>query len=224
MLAVASSACAANSSDDLVKRYPWLKFASSITPSPINGLYEVTLGLNVIYLDPVSGYRIYGHLFTPFGSDSTAESILKAQRAAYDNIKKHLPDAIKIGSGQNEVIEIIDPDCPFCRRMGEYWKNRTDVTRYVFLMPLTQLHPQAQAHTDYILSVKDSAEALGEVEAGKYDKATLPTTVLNDTRIKAQAASLISGINSAPAYFVNGNFINGANVPLIEKHLKGEKP
>lgn len=224
LLATAVSACAGEPSvaDKLKKVYPKLQF-QNISPSPIQGLYEVTAGDLVIYFDPVSGHTIFGEMWSPLGIDVTASAKEKISSTKYEAIKKNLSAAIKIGNGPNEVIEITDPDCPFCRRMYKYWGKRSDVTRYVFLMPVTQLHPKAKAHSDYILSATDSIKALDEVETGKFDQASMPTTVLNEARIKAQAAALVSGINATPAYFINGAFVMGANEPLIEKHLKGGK-
>jgi thiol:disulfide interchange protein DsbC len=224
LLAVSTSACAGEQevAAKLKKSFPRLAF-ETVSPSPIKGLYEVTAGNNVIYFDPVSGHMIFGEMWSPTGVNITAAAKDKIMATKYDSIKKHLPAAIKIGSGPNEVIEIIDPDCPFCRRMNDFWKKRIDVTRYVFLMPLTQLHPQAKAHSDYILSAVAPGKALDDVESGKFDKTQLSTFALNDARIRAQAESLISGINGTPAYFINGAFVNGANVPQIEKLLKGGK-
>ena len=224
LLLAAASACAGEPSvaDKLHQRYPRLKF-ENVSPSPVKGLYEVTAGDLVVYFDPVSGHMIFGEMWSPSGIDVTAAAKEKITAGKYESIKKHLSAAIKIGNGPNEVIEVTDPDCPFCRKMYRFWEKRSDVTRYVFLMPLTQLHPKARAHADYILSAADPIKALDEVETGKFDQASLPTTVLNDSRIKAQAAALVSGINATPAYFINGAFVSGANEPLIEKHLSGGK-
>lgn len=219
-LLVASTACAAEPdvSDTLKKSFPKLTF-ETISPTPINGMYEVIAGNNVFYIDPVSGHMIFGEMWSPTGVNITAAAKDRMMSSKYASIRQKLLAAIKIGSGPNEIIEISDPDCPFCRKMHEYWNKRTDVTRYVFLMPLTQLHPQAKIKSDYILSSKDPAAALDEIASGKFDKTSLPTIVLDDARIKAQTDSLISGINGTPAYFVNGAFVNGANVPQIEKLL-----
>src|SRR5574340_1146888 len=43
-----------------------------------------------------------------------------------------LDKAIKIGDGGTTVIEITDPDCPFCRRASAYLSAKNDITRYVF--------------------------------------------------------------------------------------------
>jgi thiol:disulfide interchange protein DsbC len=220
VLTIAASACAGEPtvSDKLKKLFPRLTF-ETVTTSPVHGLYEVTAGNNVMYFDPASGHLIFGEMWSPQGVNVTAGAKDKIMAAKYDGIKKHLGDAIKIGSGPNEVIEISDPDCPFCRRMHDYWAKRADVTRYVFLMPLTSLHPQAKTKANFILSAKDPAKALNEIYGGAYDKIPLPTFTLNDTHIKANGESLISGINGTPAYFINGSFVNGANVPQIEKLL-----
>jgi len=47
-----------------------------------------------------------------------------------------LEKAVKIGDGKKVVIEITDPDCPFCRTASEYFSKKTDVIRYVFFAPL----------------------------------------------------------------------------------------
>jgi len=118
------------------------------------------------------------------------------------------------------VIEIVDPDCPYCRKMHDYFSKRTDVTRYVFLMPLPQLHPAAKAHVDYILSSPNQIQAYDEVESGKYDNSPAPTIPLNAALISKQAAlAAASGISGTPAFYINGFFVNGANVPSIEQHL-----
>ena len=224
LLITAASACAGEPTvaDKIRKLFPQTP-VETITSSPVKGLYEVTVGENVIYFDPISGHTIFGEMRSPSGVNITFLARQKLSAQKYETFKKHLSAAIKIGNGPNEVIEITDPDCPFCRKMYRFWEKRSDVTRYVFLMPLTQLHPKARAHADYILSAADPITALDEVETGKFDQVALPTIVLNDSRIQAQAAALVSGINGTPAYFVNGAFVSGANEPLIEKHLKGGK-
>jgi len=222
LLAVAATACAADSKiEDVLKaRFPRLTF-DSVSPSPVKGLYEVVSGNNVFYFDPTSGHVIFGEMWSPKGISVSAAARSKIDDSKYANFKKHLADAVKIGNGPNEVIEISDPDCPFCRKMNAYWSNRSDVTRYVFLLPLTQLHPSAKAHAEYILSSVDPAKALNEVESGKFDNSALPTVKLNAERIKTQMAmASSSGINGTPAFYINGFFVNGANIPIIEQHLK----
>lgn len=222
---VTSAACANEPKVDesLRQRFPKLTF-DSISESPVKGVYEVISGGNVFYFDPASGHVLFGEMWSPKGTNVTAGARGKIQTAKYAHFKAHLADAVKVGSGPNEVIEIIDPDCPFCRKMNDYWSKRTDVTRYVFLMPLPQLHPSAKAHSDYILSAPDQVAALKEVEGGKFDRSPVPSIPLNTDLIKKQSVlASASGLSGTPAFYVNGYFVNGANIPTIEQYLTNKE-
>jgi len=222
LVAATSSACASESGVEAKLRQTYSKLVfESVTESPIKGVYEVTAGGNVFYFDPVSAHVVFGEMWSPQGVSVTGQARTKIQGAKYENIKKHLGDAVKIGNGPNEVIEISDPDCPYCRKMDEYWSKRTDVTRYIFFMPLTQLHPNAKAHVEYIISSADPAKALDEVRAGTYDATAVPSLAVKAEKVKAQAEVVAgAGLSGTPAFYVNGVFIGGANVPAIEKALK----
>lgn len=218
-LLAASAACAAESGveDALKRRFPKLTF-DSVAESPVKGLYQVISGANVLYFDPTTGHVIFGEMWSPTGTNITAEAKAKIQAAKYGKFRAQLADAIKIGDGPNEIIEVTDPDCPFCRKMHGYWATRSDVTRYVFLMPIAQLHPQARAKADFILSSRNKVAALEEVMNGKYDKAPLPAFTPNKDLINRQTALVTaSGLSGTPAFYVNGSFVNGANIPTIEQ-------
>ena len=116
---------------------------SSVKKTDIEGFYEVVIGENVVYVHLKTGHIFAGNLFTREGKNLTAEvrSRLAADhnRLAAERIKllteEDKQKAVKVGSGKHEVIEVTDPDCPFCRKMHEYWAKRPDVTRYVFFLP-----------------------------------------------------------------------------------------
>lgn len=151
--------------------------------------------------------------------------------AADESQLKDLPldKAVRVGMGKNTVIEFTDPDCPFCRKLDAYMKQRKDVTRYIFLFPLTQLHPKSEEKAKLILCSKNPAGTLEEVMSGQYDK-EMPTpcndekyvSLLKEFRETGQKL----GINGTPSLYVNGNFISGANIPAIEQIIgplrKGE--
>lgn len=217
----ASAACAYEPTvnEALKQRFPKLNF-DSIQESPVKGMYEVVSGSNVLYFDLASGHVIFGEMWSPKGTSVTAGARAKIQAAKFEKFKAQLSDAVRIGSGPNEVIEITDPDCPYCRKMHGYWATRKDVTRYVFLMPIPQLHPAAKAKADYILSSPNQAAAFEDVMSGKFDKAPPPAIPLNKDLISRQSALVTaSGLSGTPAFYVNGTFINGANIPIIEQHL-----
>lgn len=204
--------------DALHRNFPKLKF-SSITKSKIPGLYEVITDGRVIYFHAGTGYLFIGDIVTKEGRSLTQE------RAAAEHYKllttNDLKKAIKVGKGKNVVIEITDPDCPYCRKMHAYWNLRKDVTRYIFFKPL-DIHPDSVKKATYILAAQDTEKALFEVYSGQLDnnRQVLDRTYDDKGRLREQKAVADKlRVDATPSYWVNGNYVNGANVPLIEKYI-----
>jgi thiol:disulfide interchange protein DsbC len=204
----------------LKEMFPQLKF-ESFKPAEVTGLYEVVAGDQIFYFSP-DGYLIFGEIWSKDGKSITADKREKLMSAKIKDLP--LDKAIKIGNGKNIVIEFSDPDCPFCRKASEFFAKRTDVTRYVFLFPLTQLHPEAEKKSKYILCSDEQHKAYEEVMTGKLDKANFSLMPHCDESASPVLKEHIAigkklGIRGTPMFFVNGNSINGANVQAIEKLL-----
>jgi thiol:disulfide interchange protein DsbC len=217
----ADSADVAKVREEISRKYPKLQI-SDVKATNIRGpLLEVTAGQNVIYYDQSEGHLIFGEVWTKDGINITSKKkealVAESSKGNLTLFRANLDKAVKVGNGKHEVIELTDPDCPYCRKMADYWDKRSDVTRYVFLMPIPALHPKAEAKSNYILASADKASTLKDVFQGKYDsslpKAAGDTGLLNDhKKLTAQ-----SGLQGTPAYFIDGVFVHGANVPAIEK-------
>lgn len=211
---------------------------SSIKEAPAKGLYEIIAGPNVFYYSPAGeGHLIFGQVVDKNGTNLTAEiqnklraEFQKQQEERAQALLKNLPldKAIKVGSGPNVVIEFTDPDCPFCRRVDDFLSKRTGVTRYVFLFPLDQLHPNARAKSIYALNSKNQAGALREIFSTKYDKGGLPIT-REDFEKYPDAVNRLAegmkigqqlGVQGTPMLFVNGSMVNGADTNKIQQLLK----
>jgi len=195
----------------------------SIRPSGIEGVYEVTAGSTVLYYSPKNGDLLIGEIFNKQGENLTAKS---RDRLLSEFIKElPLDKAIKIGNGKNTVIMFTDPDCPFCRRIEDYFKNRKDLTRYVFLLPLEQLHPKAAAKAQSIMCQKNKSKAFLEAMSGSLDNGEVKPcddekvkTSLDETRLLAQKM----GIQGTPYLFVNGVPVRGADTNRIDKLLNDD--
>lgn len=222
----------AASVEDAVKakfldQYPKIS-VDAVSKAPIDGLYEIVAGDRVIYYDPAGGYVITGAIWDNEGVNLTekkAKQVAEARaQANYSMLNAALEKAVKVGSGKNVVIEITDPDCPYCRTMHNYWQSRADVTRYIFLMPIAALHPNAEAKSRYILASADRVKALDEVFSGKFD--STPPEAGDDKGLFGAHRDLIesTGINGTPAFYINGTFVHGANVPEIEKIIGATTP
>ena len=242
LIAIAGAICttAARAGDNMPgglvelfhKTHPQIE-VGKLSSSPVEGLYEIEGSRSVFYWEPKSDILVIGQLIDNSGKNLTqakqralnvafAERESKAMNANYAHFKGELAKAIRIGTGPNEVIEISDPDCPFCRKMNGFWNKRKDVTRYVFFLPLKQLHRDAVSHASYIISANDQVAALAEVETGRLDGKLSPVVPEGSTDKVREHLAVASGmgINGTPAYYVNGHFVNGANVALIERQLK----
>lgn len=187
-------------------------------PTPIDGVYEIiTEKDEILYFAPRTGHLLVGELWSNLGQNLTRESHSKLMTEKLEFLP--LDKALKIGAGPNQVIEVSDPDCPFCRDGSEFFSARDDVTRYIFLYPLDRLHPQADAKSRYILSAEDPEAAYEEVFSGAYDKQPLPEYTDNgQLDIHRQVAEKI-GINSTPRYWINGKFVSGSNLKEFENLL-----
>jgi thiol:disulfide interchange protein DsbC len=200
----------------LQNTYPSFSF-ETVGPTPIDDLCEVVSEKNTIYFAPKTGHLIFGEIWSKDGRNITAEEQEKRITLSLDALP--LSRAVKIGNGINTVIEITDPDCPYCRKGSEFFAGRSDVTRYIFFMPLDQMHPGAARKAEFILAAKDRAKAYEQVMSGIYDHSPLPeftsSGMLNEHR-KIAAGLRIS---STPRYWINGQPVSGFNPAQIEEIL-----
>lgn len=205
-------------SKSLTQYYPQLKY-QQITPTPVAGIYEVIVeGGEIVYFDPISGNMFFGELWTPDVRNLTEES---KDRFMADKLKVlPLDQAVKIGTGPNQVIEITDPDCPYCRKSAAFFAGRDDVTRYVFLFPLDKIHPHAAAKARYILAAKDPALAYEEVFSGKFDTQPVPVVTDNSRLDLHRKAAETIGVHGTPQFWINGHHVAGFD-PQQYKTLLG---
>ena len=189
----------------------------SVQHSPISGILEVVSGDRIIYFAPASGNVLVGDLYSKDKKNLTKARMVEIMAARV--AKLPLDQGLKIGNGPNQVIEVTDPDCSYCRKGSKFFSSRTDVTRYVFLMPL-DMHPQARTKSQYILSAKDPQAAYEEVFSGKFDQAPLPPFQDNGWLDRQTKVIEPLGVNSTPTYWVNGTYISGSNLRVISNLLE----
>jgi thiol:disulfide interchange protein DsbC len=201
--------------DQLKQTYPKLTFQRVFT-SPIDGLYEVVSGNKVLYFTPTTGHMLVGNLWNKEGENLSKARIGKIMGEKLKDLP--MDKAIKIGSGKNTVIEITDPDCPYCRKASEFFAKRTDVTRYIFFLPLG-MHPHAKEKVRFILSAENPVEAYEDAMSGRYDEGPLPEFKDNGVFESHKAATDLLGLSGTPNFWINGTFLSGANLKTIEKLL-----
>ncbi len=200
---------------------------TEVRTSPIEGLYEILSDETILYYYPKNGHVIVGGMWSKEGKDLTGErrnELISARDELMSARAKDLPleKAVRIGKGKKQIIEFTDPDCPFCRKADEYLKGRQDVTRYVFLLPIKQLHPDAEKKARYILCQKEPGKALEEVMGGKIDGK--PYEVCDSKKVEEHIQAFADigrtmNIKGTPMLIVNGHTVRGANIALTEQFL-----
>lgn len=132
-----------------------------------------------------------------------------------------LDKAVKIGTGKIVVIEFTDPDCPFCKKAAEYFRNRQDVTLYIFFYPLP-MHPLAKPKVQYILSAPDRAKAYEEVVFGKFDLKKLETMSPEGAKLQEEHMAICTAnkIDATPTFMIYGRVIEGFNQKKLDELLK----
>lgn len=124
----------------LKQRYPATHF-DAVKPSPVAGLFEVTMGKNVAYVEPTGRYFLFGHLYDmPGNRDLTADAM-----PADSPVKERLvdwtslppADGILIQQGRGaEIVVFSDPLCSYCRRLEATLASMPDVTVRLYPLPL----------------------------------------------------------------------------------------
>ncbi|WP_429885531.1 DsbC family protein [Geoalkalibacter halelectricus] len=201
----------------LQQQFPRYSF-SKIEPSPVAGIYTVYGEKNITYFAAQTGHLFVGNLWSPDGRNLT--EIALSESAQSKLMQLPLEKAVKIGNGRHVVIEVTDPDCLFCRRGSEYFDQRNDVTRYVFFMPLTRIHPHAEAKARFILSSPDPQAAYRDVMSGKYDRKTLPPFDDNDLLSEHLKVASWLGVRGTPNYWANGVSVSGMDTEKLDLLLQ----
>lgn len=201
------------------KDFPRLKI-TGVRTTQIPGLYELETGPNLIYYYPDKGLVVFGEIWSKEGRSLTGErrQEITAKKAGEIPLARA---TLTIGNGKNKVIEFTDPGCPYCRKAAAFFKGRKDVARHIFFLAPPK-NPKAGDAIAYVLCAQDRQKAYEEVMEGKLDKKgdkaacqDKAAAMIEDHRNIALAA----GVRGTPAFWINGAFVPGADIPVIEALL-----
>ena len=194
----------------LAKSMPNVK-VSRITETPIEGMYEVIVGTQVVYMSVDARYMIEGDLFdlnTKRNMSEEAKSVIRLaaiEKLGADNMLVYKPEKVK-----NTVTVVTDIDCPYCRRLHseipDYIKNDIQV-RYIF-MPLKGAADMKK--TVSVWCAEDQQRALDTAKSGgKVEEKTC------DNPIKEQLALARElGVRGTPAILLEDGRLLPGYVPI----------
>src|SRR3990172_7926955 len=216
LMAVCLAAANAHADDarlrsTLEERMPGVKIGQ-INPGPMPGLFEVVVnGINVIYTDKKGELAFIGNVVNL----KTKESLTKKRSeelAFVDFSQIPLTQAIvKVkGDGSRKLVVFSDPDCPYCKQLEKELAFLDNVTIYVMLYPLEELHPDARKKSEAVGCSSDRAKAWDNLMLyGKEPAAATGECKTSLDEIHALAQRL--SITGTPGLvFQNGKLVPGA--------------
>lgn len=193
------------------KSFPQSK-VEDVRAAPIPGLYEVFTGSQLLYSDRSGQHLFIGQLLDTATKHDLAEDALQ-ERLRIDFNSLPFDRAIKIvkGAGTRRLAVFEDPDCPYCQRLEKQLANVDDVTVYVFLFPLTDLHPEAEAHAHEIWCSSDRAGAWTHWMLDRKAPEPAPASCDSDPTDALSTLAVHMHVDSTPTlFFADGQRAKGA--------------
>lgn len=193
----------------LQQRFPTIRI-ETVQPSPVPGLYQVIAGQQVVYTDASGDHMIVGRMMdTQTKHDMSADALDGYYTVDFKTLP--LNEAVKIvkGNGERKIALFADPDCPYCRQLEQNMRSMTNLTVYLFLFPLEQVHPHATADANAIWCSPDRATAW---ENWMLNRTPIPGggSCAGNPIPKIQVLADSLHIHATPTFFLaNGKRIGG---------------
>lgn len=174
MLLAAGASQAAPAPQDVAAKFKALLPGTDITAvdtTALDGLYEVTAGGNIFYMQPDKPLLVVGHLFDlKTTEDITQPKLDKLQAATYRVKWEEIPTAARFSVGDakasKQVVAFLDVDCPYCHQAHRLLQAAKGIRVHYVMLPLDNLHPEAREKTLNILCADDPIAAMDKGMAG----------------------------------------------------------
>ncbi|WP_371743154.1 DsbC family protein [Pollutimonas harenae] len=198
-------------------RFPGIQ-AKEVRRTPFAGLFEVQVGMDLLYTNATADYVMQGALIDAQNRrDLTAERLEELSRVSFSSLPLELAVKQVTGDGSRKIAVFEDPNCGYCKRLHQALKEVDNITVYTFLFPI--LSPDSTVKARNIWCAKDQAATW---RAWMLDGQVPPEAVCDtpvDTVLALGRQLMVQG---TPAIiFADGSRVNGA-LPLDALNQKLE--
>ncbi|MDR3213135.1 MAG: DsbC family protein [Azoarcus sp.] len=180
----------------------------SVIRIPQGGLYEILfVSGELLYTDEAVSFLVDGRIIDA----RTRQDITRARLeklSAIDFKTLPLEQAVKRvnGNGKRVLATFEDPNCGFCKKLGQELRKVKDVTIYTFLYPI--LSPDSESTSRHIWCAKDKAAAWGDwIVDGKTPKPATCDSAAIDRNVQLGKKLRITG--TPTLFFADGSRIGG---------------
>ncbi len=207
---------------NLGERIPQLQKIDEINRTPINGLWEVRVGTEIIYTDSEGNYLLQGSMIdTKQKKNLTEERVEKLSAIDFDALPVKDAFTIVRGNGKRKLAVFEDPNCSYCKRFERDLQKVDNITIHMFLYPI--LGGDSPDKSRNVWCAKDKGKAWQD----QMVRDQAPANASCDTA--AIARNLEFGkkhrISGTPTlFFTDGSRVPGAiTTAQVEKYLTDTK-
>ncbi len=164
----------AHADDDAIRKslaqlIPSLKI-DSIEPTQIKGLYEVSMGTNILYVSADGKYMLQGHLIDITAKkDLTELKLAGSRKIAIEKLGEEKAIIFKSEKSKYTVTVFTDIDCGYCRKLhaeiDQYMAEGITI-QYLFF-PRAGKGSEAYHKAVSVWCAKDREQALTDAKNGK---------------------------------------------------------
>jgi thiol:disulfide interchange protein DsbC len=122
---------------NLGERIPQLQKIDEVSRTPINGIWEVRVGTEILYTDSEGNYLIQGSLIdAKQRRNLTEERVEKLSAIDFDALPVKDAFTIVRGNGKRKMAVFEDPNCGYCKRFERDLQKVDNITIHMFLYPI----------------------------------------------------------------------------------------
>ena len=203
---------------NLSERLPNLPKIDEVSKTPMNGLFEIRMGNEVMYSDAEGNFLIQGALIdVKQKRNLTEERMDKLSAIPFDQLPLKTAFTQVRGNGKRKLAVFADPNCGYCKRFEKDLQKLDNVTIYHFLYPV--LGEDSKNKSKNIWCAKDKAKVWNDwMINGTLPAAGNCDTAAVDANVEFGKKQRITG--TPTLIFADGTRVPGA-VPIaqVEKML-----
>ena len=191
---------------NLSDRLPNLPKIDEVSKTPMNGLFEIRMGNDVMYSDAEGNFVIQGTLIdVKQRRNITEERIEKLSAVAFDQLPLKNAFTQVRGNGKRKLVVFADPNCGYCKRFEKDLQKLDNVTIQHVLYPI--LGEDSKTKSKNIWCAKDKAKSWNDWMLNS----TPPVSANCDT------AAVDANVEFGKKYRITGTptlfFADGTRVP-----------
>jgi thiol:disulfide interchange protein DsbC len=203
---------------NLTERLPNIPKIDEVSKTPMNGLYEVRMGSDIMYSDAEGNFLIQGALIdVKQKRNLTEERTEKLSAVPFDQLPLKNAFTQVRGNGKRKLAILADPNCGYCKRFEKDLQKLDNVTIYHVLYPI--LGDDSKTKSRHIWCAKDRAKAWNDwMINGVAPAANACDSSIIDANVEFGKKQRITG--TPTLFFADGSRVPGA-VPIaqVEKML-----